>query len=134
MRKSRASDSNPESQDSASAAVSPAFRVALLSSPVVWSRVESCCSNLKYVFSNSSMPSGAARLEMTSALGPTSGFWRTNPQFTRLQSLSVSLHVLVLALMMLPLLPMLPPYSFSPRQSHTSLVAPAGLLSLYARE
>lgn len=132
--KPRASDSNLESRDSARAAVIPAFRVALLSSPVVWSRVESCCSNLKYVFNNSSMPSGATRLEMTSALGPTSGFWRTNTQFTRVQALSVSLHVLVLALLMLPLLPMLPPYSLSPRHSHTSLLAPAGLLSLYARE
>jgi len=80
------------------------------------------------------MLSGAAQLETTSRFGPVPATWPTNTQVTRAQALSASLHVLALALMILPVLPVLGPYSFSPHPSHTSLVAPADLLSRYARE
>jgi protein TonB len=132
MNKARFSDSNSHSQDSNRPAASSAFRVVRLSSPAFWSRFETFFSNLKYVFSNAIKPSRAARLAMSNNFGPIPGILIAKTQFTRVQALSISLHVFVLALMILPMLPILVP--FSTGQRHTSLVAPTGLLSIYARQ
>jgi protein TonB len=132
MNKAHVSDSNPHSEDSNHPAVSFAFGVSQLSSSATRSRIETFYSNLKYVIRNAIAPATAARLDFANSLGPVPGISTMSPQFTRVQALSLSLHVLVLALMILPMLPIWAP--FSTGQRRTPLIVPSDLFSSYARQ
>ena len=127
MKEARATDSNPSPEDFKHATGKPILCSARVAPLDAWSRIKSSYSNLKFLLRGAIAPANHSRFETTSSFGAVSQASAMDGQFTRVQALSLSFHVVILALIIAPLLPIFGPMPAG--RPHTTLVSPEGFAS-----
>lgn len=128
MKKARATDSNLPSEDFNRATGKPILWSSRVTQLDTWSQIAASYSNLKFLLRNAIAPAKHSKFDSTGNFGTVSQVSAMDGQFTRVQALSLSFHVAILALIIAPLLPIFGPMPAG--RPHTTLVSPEGFASL----